>query len=85
MCVCRNSAACSSYRMRRAAWVVARLVGMIESQGLTKDYGDKRAVDDLSFRVRAGHRDGLPRAERLREVDDDAADPRARRPDARAM
>src|SRR5258708_26890743 len=27
---------------------------MIESQGLTKDYGDKRAVDDLSFDVRPG-------------------------------
>jgi ABC-2 type transport system ATP-binding protein len=27
---------------------------MIESQGLTKDYGEKRAVDDLSFTVRPG-------------------------------
>ena len=27
---------------------------MIEAQGLTKDYGDKRAVDDLSFTVRPG-------------------------------
>jgi ABC-2 type transport system ATP-binding protein len=34
--------------------VVARLAGMIESHGLTKDYGDKRAVNDLSFTVRPG-------------------------------
>ena len=27
---------------------------MIEARGLTKDYGDKRAVDDLSFVVRPG-------------------------------
>src|SRR5437868_13613329 len=27
---------------------------MIEAHGLTKDYGDKRAVDDLSFSVRPG-------------------------------
>jgi ABC-2 type transport system ATP-binding protein len=27
---------------------------MIEARGLTKDYGDKRAVDDLSFAVRPG-------------------------------
>ena len=27
---------------------------MIEAQGLTKDYGDKRAVEDLSFSVRPG-------------------------------
>ena len=27
---------------------------MIEAQGLTKSYGDKRAVDDLSFTVRPG-------------------------------
>jgi ABC-2 type transport system ATP-binding protein len=27
---------------------------MIEASGLTKDYGDKRAVDDLSFTVRPG-------------------------------
>src|SRR5690242_12782937 len=27
---------------------------MIEAQGLTKDYGDKRAVDDLTFTVRPG-------------------------------
>ena len=33
---------------------MARLAGMIESQGLTKDYGDKRAVDALSFTVRPG-------------------------------
>ena len=27
---------------------------MIEARGLTKDYGDKRAVDDLSFTVQPG-------------------------------
>ena len=27
---------------------------MIEAQGLTKDYGDKRAVDGLTFAVRPG-------------------------------
>ena len=27
---------------------------MIEARGLTKDYGDKRAVDDLSFTVHPG-------------------------------
>src|SRR5438552_17536592 len=27
---------------------------VIEARGLTKDYGDKRAVDDLSFTVRPG-------------------------------
>src|ERR1700685_1577104 len=27
---------------------------MIEAHGLTKDYGDKRAVDDLTFTVRPG-------------------------------
>src|SRR3954452_19059842 len=27
---------------------------MIEARGLTKDYGDKRAVDDLSFAVQPG-------------------------------
>ena len=27
---------------------------MIEATGLTKDYGDKRAVDDLTFTVRPG-------------------------------
>ena len=34
--------------------MVARLVGMIEAQGLTKDYGEKRAVDGLSFTVQPG-------------------------------
>ncbi len=28
--------------------------GVIEAQNLTKDYGDKRAVDDLSFSIRPG-------------------------------
>ena len=56
---------------------------MIEAQALTKDYGDKRAVDGLTFIGPARDRHGLPRAERLRQVDDDAPDPRARRADRR--
>ena len=37
---------------------------MIEAQALTKDYAKKRAVDDLTFTVRPGHRHRLPRSER---------------------
>ncbi len=32
---------------------------MIEAQGLTKDYGRHRAVDDVSFRIEAGQIVGL--------------------------
>ena len=48
-------------------------------QGLTKRYGDKTAVDDLTLHrpARRGHR--VPRPERRREVHDDADDPRTRR------
>ena len=45
---------------------------MIVADALTKDYGDKRAVDDLSFTVRPGRRHRLPRAERLGQVHHDA-------------
>ena len=48
---------------------------MIELRGLTKVYGPTKAVDDLSFTVKPGHRDGLPGPERCRQVDDDADDP----------
>ena len=48
-------------------------VVVIVARALTKDYGDKRAVDGLDFTVQAGCRDGVSRAERVREVDDDAA------------
>ena len=51
---------------------------MIEVQGLTKRYGDKVAVDDLTLHRAARRRDRLPRAERRRQVHDDAADPRPR-------
>jgi ABC-type multidrug transport system ATPase subunit len=34
---------------------------MIEAQGLTKRYGGKVAVDDLSFTVRPGHMTGFLR------------------------
>ncbi|WP_129666992.1 ATP-binding cassette domain-containing protein [Phytoactinopolyspora endophytica] len=32
---------------------------MIQAKGLTKQYGDVRAVDDLSFNVEAGHVTGF--------------------------
>ena len=35
---------------------------MIEARALTKRYGDKVAVDDLTFTVRPGVVTGLPRA-----------------------
>jgi ABC-2 type transport system ATP-binding protein len=37
---------------------------MIEARGLVKRYGSTTAVDDLSFDVRPGHGDGVPRPER---------------------
>ena len=57
-----------------------RIVAMatIAARGLGKTYGGKPAVVDLSFDVRAGKRDRLPRPERRREVHDDAVDARAR-------
>ena len=57
---------------------------MIEARGLTKRYGDKVAVDDLSFTVQPGIVTGLPRTQRRRQVDDDADDPRPRPADRRA-
>ena len=51
---------------------------MIQVESLTKRYGDKVAVDDLSFDGRAGARHRLPRTQRRREVHDDADDPRPR-------
>ena len=56
---------------------------MIEARGLTKRYGDKLAVDGLTFTVRPGRRHRLPRPERRRQVHDDADDPRAGRADER--
>ena len=49
---------------------------MITVSGLTKHYGDRIAVDDMSFDVRGrtGHR--IRRPERRRQVDDDADDGR---------
>ena len=35
---------------------------MIEARGLTKRYGDKLAVDDLTFTVRPGRGHRVPRA-----------------------
>ena len=49
---------------------------MIQVESLTKRYGDKLAVDDLSFEVQPGRRHRVPRAQRRREVHDDADDPR---------
>jgi hypothetical protein len=50
---------------------------MIEVDGLTKRYGDKVAVDGLSFVVEPGGGDGVPGPERGGEVDHDAGDRRA--------
>ena len=46
---------------------------MIEAKGLTKHYGAKHAVEQLSFTVRPG-RHRISRAERLGQVDDHADD-----------
>ena len=50
---------------------------MIEIDGLTKRYGDKTAVDRLSFVVEPGCGHRIPRPERGGEVDDYAGDRRA--------
>ena len=55
---------------------------MIEAFGLTKRYGQKTAVDDLTFTVRPGDRHRLPRAQRRGQVDHDADDPGSGRPAA---
>ncbi len=39
---------------------------MIEVSGLTKKYGEKTAVNDLSFRRATGDRDRVPRPQRGR-------------------
>jgi len=63
---------------------------MIEARGLTKRYGKKTAVDDLTFEVRPGQVARLLGAQRLGQVDHHAHDhgvgrPRRReRPDQRA-
>ena len=56
---------------------------MIEVHGLTKRYGDKVAVKDLTFTVQPGHGHRLPRSERRRQVDDHADDRRPGRADRR--
>jgi ABC-type multidrug transport system fused ATPase/permease subunit len=56
---------------------------MIEIEHVTKRYGDKVAVDDLSFSVKPGIVTGVSGAERRREVDDDAADAWSRPPEFR--
>ena len=57
---------------------------MIEAESLTKRYGGSTAVHDVSFTLRAGHRDRLPWPQRCGEVDHDADDlrpgPAHRRP-----
>ena len=74
-------------RVRRAARpnrLRQRLASIvIEVEGLTKRYGSTLAVDDLSFSVTAGNGHRVPRAERRREVDDDARDSRPRASDVR--
>ena len=56
---------------------------MIEAEALTKRYGSKTAVDGMTFTVRPGHGHGVPRAQRRRQVDDDAHGRRPRPPDGR--
>jgi ABC-2 type transport system ATP-binding protein len=43
----------------RQAGLTGLPVPMIEIRGLSKRYGDRVAVDDLSFTVRAGHVTGF--------------------------
>ena len=50
---------------------------MITVTALTKQYGNRLAVDDLTFEVAAGRVTGLRRPERRREVDHHADDGRA--------
>ena len=49
---------------------------MIEARQLTKRYGDKTAVDHLTFTVKPGHGHRLPRPQRRGQVHHDAHDPR---------
>ena len=57
---------------------------MIEAHGLTKHYGPKTAVDDLTFTVKPGVVTGFLGPNGAGQVDDDADDPRPGRPDRRA-
>ena len=50
----------------------------ITVDGLTKDFGATRAVDDLSFEVKPGRVVGFYRSEWLGQDDDVADAPRAR-------
>lgn len=57
---------------------------VIVAEALTKDYGDKRAVDDLSFTVRPGLVTGFLGPNGSGKSDDDAPRSRARRADLRS-
>ena len=59
-------------------------LSMIEIDHVTKRYGDKVAVEDLTLHRQARDRHRLPRPQRRREVDHDARDPRPRRARRRA-
>lgn len=50
---------------------------VIEARELTQRYGAKTAVDDLTFAVQPGDRDGFPGVQRREEVHHDAGDHRA--------
>ena len=50
---------------------------MIELTGIDQDLRRDEAVDDLTFRLEAGHRHRLPGPQRCRQVHDDADDPGA--------
>ncbi|HZM57804.1 MAG TPA: hypothetical protein VFC03_22580 [Acidimicrobiales bacterium] len=54
---------------------------MIEVANLTKQYGNKLAVDGSGLLVQTGNRHRLRRPERRREVHDDADDRRTGRAD----
>ena len=57
---------------------------MISARDLTKDYGEKRAVDGLTFDVQPGIVTGFLGPNGAGQVDDDAPRPRSRPSDARA-
>ena len=64
---------------RRARARAHTFAAMIEVEGLTKRYGRDARRRRAVVHRRAGPRDRVRRPERRRQVDDDAADPRARR------
>ena len=58
---------------------------MIEARALTKRYDDKLAVDELTVTIRPGIVTGFLGPKRVRQVDNDANDPRPRPPHHRKV